>query len=154
MMRSSRRRARSIRCSSSPVSAHPGSTSSCRGARPKVHLKAAGRPIARADRESPVDCVEVCQMFEGATAAIVTPFRGGQLDGPALRAVTRHLLAGGIDGIVVVGSTGEGATLTPEERRRALELVLEEAKGRAFVIAGTGTNATDSTIQLTRSAKE
>ncbi|HWN83003.1 MAG TPA: 4-hydroxy-tetrahydrodipicolinate synthase [Candidatus Udaeobacter sp.] len=93
-------------------------------------------------------------MFEGATAAIVTPFRGGQLDGPALRAVTRHLLAGGIDGIVVVGSTGEGATLTPEERRRALELVLEEAKGRAFVIAGTGTNATDSTIQLTRSAKE
>jgi 4-hydroxy-tetrahydrodipicolinate synthase len=55
---------------------------------------------------------------------------------------------------VVVGSTGEGATLTPEERQRALELVLEEAKGRAFVIAGTGTNATDSTIQLTRSAKE
>jgi 4-hydroxy-tetrahydrodipicolinate synthase len=93
-------------------------------------------------------------MFEGATCAIVTPFRNGQVDGPALRGLTRHLLAGGIDGIVVVGSTGEGATLTPEERLRALELVLEEAKGRAFVIAGTGTNATDSTIQLTRSAKE
>jgi 4-hydroxy-tetrahydrodipicolinate synthase len=93
-------------------------------------------------------------MFEGATCAIVTPFRSGQVDGPALRGLTRHLLAGGIDGIVVVGSTGEGATLTPEERQRALELVLEEAKGRAFVIAGTGTNATDSTIQLTRSAKD
>jgi 4-hydroxy-tetrahydrodipicolinate synthase len=93
-------------------------------------------------------------MFEGATAAIVTPFRAGQVDWPALRTITRHLLQGGLDGIVVVGSTGEGATLSAEERRRVLEVVIEEAHGRAFVIAGTGTNATDSTIQLTRSAKE
>jgi 4-hydroxy-tetrahydrodipicolinate synthase len=76
------------------------------------------------------------------------------VDWPALRVLTRHLVAGGLDGIVVVGSTGEGATLTAEERRKALETVLDEAHGRAFVIAGTGTNATDSTIQLTRSAKE
>jgi 4-hydroxy-tetrahydrodipicolinate synthase len=93
-------------------------------------------------------------MFEGATAAVVTPFRAGQVDWPALRALTRHLITGGLDGIVVLGSTGEGATLSADERRRALETVLEEAKGRVFVIAGTGTNATDSTIQLTRSAKE
>ena len=93
-------------------------------------------------------------MFEGATAAVVTPFRAGQVDWPALRALTRHLIAGGLDGIVVLGSTGEGATLSADERRRALETVLDQAKGRVFVIAGTGTNATDSTIQLTRSAKE
>jgi 4-hydroxy-tetrahydrodipicolinate synthase len=93
-------------------------------------------------------------MFEGAIAAIVTPFKSGQVDWPALRQVTRHLLLGRIDGIVVVGSTGEGATLNAEERRRILEVVLEEAQGRAFVIAGTGTNATASTIELTRDAKE
>ena len=93
-------------------------------------------------------------MFEGAIAAIVTPFTSGQVDWPALRQITRHLLAGRLDGIVVLGSTGEGATCSAEERRRILEVVLEEAKGRAFVIAGTGTNATDSTIQLTRDAKE
>src|SRR5688572_27691262 len=93
-------------------------------------------------------------MFEGATAAMVTPFSGGQVDWPALRQITRHLLLGKLDGIVVVGSTGEGATLSAEERRRILEVVLEEAKGRALVIAGTGTNDTSSTIQLTRDAKE
>jgi 4-hydroxy-tetrahydrodipicolinate synthase len=93
-------------------------------------------------------------MFEGATAAIVTPFRDGQVDWPALKAITRHLLAGKLDGIVVVGSTGEGATLSAEERRRVLETVLDEASGRCFVVSGTGTNATASTIELTRTAKE
>lgn len=92
-------------------------------------------------------------MFEGASAAIVTPFRGGAVDVPALRSLARHLVAGRLDGIVVVGSTGEGATLTPEERRRVMEVVLEEAGGRAFVVAGTGTNSTEQSIQLSRDAR-
>jgi 4-hydroxy-tetrahydrodipicolinate synthase len=93
-------------------------------------------------------------MFEGATAAIVTPFRAGALDLDALRALTRHLVNAGIDGIVAIGSTGEGATLSLEERRKVLEAVLAEAAGRAFVVAGTGTNSTDQTIQLSRAARE
>ena len=93
-------------------------------------------------------------MFEGASAAVVTPFRDGVVDLSALRGLTRHLVEGELDGIVVVGSTGEGATLTPEERRRVLEVVLDEVAGRAFVVAGTGTNATEQTIQLSRDAQE
>jgi 4-hydroxy-tetrahydrodipicolinate synthase len=92
-------------------------------------------------------------MFEGASAAIVTPFRGGAVDVPALRSLARQLVAGGLDGIVVVGSTGEGATLTPEERRRVMDVVLEAAGGRAFVVAGTGTNSTEQSIQLSRDAR-
>jgi 4-hydroxy-tetrahydrodipicolinate synthase len=92
-------------------------------------------------------------MFEGASAAVVTPFRDGRVDLSALRGVTRHLVKGELDGIVVVGSTGEGATLTPEERRRVLEVVLDEVGGHAFVVAGTGTNATEQTIQLSREAE-
>jgi 4-hydroxy-tetrahydrodipicolinate synthase len=93
-------------------------------------------------------------MFEGATAAIVTPFRAGVLDLEAIRALTRHLVDAGIDGIVALGSTGEAATLSLEERRKVLETVLAEAAGGAFVIAGTGTNSTDQTIQLSRAARE
>ena len=93
-------------------------------------------------------------MFEGASCAIVTPFRNGAVDYEALRGLARHLVAGGLDGLVVIGSTGEGATLLPEEKRRALEVVLAEAKGRAFVVAGTGTNSTQQTIELSRAARE
>jgi 4-hydroxy-tetrahydrodipicolinate synthase len=93
-------------------------------------------------------------MFEGASCAIVTPFKNGAVDGEALRSLARHLVAGGLDGLVVIGSTGEGATLTPDEKRRALEIVLAEARGRAFVVAGTGTNSTQQTVELSRAARE
>lgn len=93
-------------------------------------------------------------MFEGASVAIVTPFRGGTLDVRALRGLVRHVVDAGIDGIVAIGSTGEGATLSAEERRKVLEVVVAEAAGGAFVVAGTGTNSTEQTIQLSRTARE
>jgi 4-hydroxy-tetrahydrodipicolinate synthase len=92
-------------------------------------------------------------MFKGMWVALVTPFQAGALDEPALRRVTRHVLAGGADGLVPVGSTGEAATMNDRERLRVLEVVLEEAAGRVPVMPGTGTNCTETTVALTRAAK-
>jgi 4-hydroxy-tetrahydrodipicolinate synthase len=93
-------------------------------------------------------------MFTGASAALVTPFRNGEVDLEAVRRLTAHLIDGGLDGIVPVGCTGEAATLTLDERRRILETVLDEVRGRAFVLAGTGSNSTAVTVETTRMAEE
>jgi 4-hydroxy-tetrahydrodipicolinate synthase len=92
-------------------------------------------------------------MFKGMWVALVTPFKGGAIDEPALRALTRHLLAGGADGLVPVGSTGEASTMNEAERTRVLEIVLEEAGGKVPVMPGTGTNCTETTVALTRAAR-
>jgi len=91
-------------------------------------------------------------MFEGVSVALVTPFRGGAVDEAALRRLTAHLIEQGVHGLFPTGCTGEAATLSTEEKERVWRLVLEEARGRAFVVAGTGTNDTASTIELTRRA--
>lgn len=93
-------------------------------------------------------------MFEGVSVALVTPFREGKLDEDAYRRLVRHVLAQGVHGLVPTGSTGEAATLTDEERVRIWTLCVEESRGRAFVLAGTGTNDTRSTLHLTRLAAE
>jgi 4-hydroxy-tetrahydrodipicolinate synthase len=93
-------------------------------------------------------------MFEGVSVALVTPFRNGSVDEPAFRNLIRRLLAQGVDGIVPTGSTGEAATLTHEERRRVVRAAVEEAKGKAFVVAGTGTNDTKTSIELSIEARE
>jgi 4-hydroxy-tetrahydrodipicolinate synthase len=93
-------------------------------------------------------------MFEGLTVAMVTPFRDGRVDWEAAGRLVDHLLVGGVDGIVPVGSTGEGPTVALEERRELVRLVRRCCGTRAFVLAGTGTNDTASTIALTRAAKE
>ena len=93
-------------------------------------------------------------MFEGLTVAMVTPFRGGQLDEPATERLVDFLVASAVDGIVVAGSTGEGATLTAPERRRLYDLVKQTAGGRCALIAGTGTNDTAVSIERTREAEQ
>lgn len=93
-------------------------------------------------------------MFEGVSVAIVTPFRDGAVDEPALVRIVGHLLELGVDGIVTTGSTGEAATLTDVERRLVLSTVLRECRGRAFVIAGTGTNNTVVSVALSREARD
>jgi 4-hydroxy-tetrahydrodipicolinate synthase len=65
-----------------------------------------------------------------------------------------RLLGAGVDGFVATGSTGEAATLTVPERERVLSIVLERARGQAFVIAGTGTNDTAVSIEHTRAARK
>ncbi len=93
-------------------------------------------------------------MFEGLTVAMVTPFRGGELDLEGTERLVEHMLTGGVEGLVVSGSTGEAATCTLEERRRLWRFVREKVAGRAPVVAGTGTNSTAESIQNTRFAEE
>jgi 4-hydroxy-tetrahydrodipicolinate synthase len=92
--------------------------------------------------------------FEGSIVAIVTPFRDGEIDLEAFLSLVEWHVASGTKGIVVAGTTGESATLHPEEREVLCRRALEAAKGRVPVIAGTGTNATWSTVQLTRAAAQ
>ena len=93
-------------------------------------------------------------MFEGLSVAMVTPFRKGTVDWDATERLVEHMVTGGVQGLVVSGSTGEAATCTVEERRELWRFVRERARGRAWVVAGTGTNNTADSIALTRMAEE
>ena len=92
-------------------------------------------------------------MFEGVFTALVTPFRDGEVDEPALRELVELQVAAGVDGVVPCGSTGEAATLTHAEHGRVVEIVVEAARRRIQVLAGTGSNNTRESIELTRHAK-
>jgi 4-hydroxy-tetrahydrodipicolinate synthase len=92
--------------------------------------------------------------LRGSMVALVTPFRNGALDEPALRALVKWQLASGTDGLVPGGTTGEGVTLTAEEAVRVTRICVEEARGSVPVIAGCGTNSTRATIENVRRAKE
>src|ERR1051326_8613201 len=85
---------------------------------------------------------------------MITPFRDGQVDEPALRSLVRFHLKNGTDGLVPCGTTGESVTMTEEEQLRVIEVVVEEVNGKIPVIAGTGTNSTSKTIKLTKHAQE
>jgi 4-hydroxy-tetrahydrodipicolinate synthase len=91
-------------------------------------------------------------MFKGTYTAIVTPFRDGKIDEPALRQIIEMQVKGGVDGIVPVGTTGESPTLDYEEHARVIELSVKFARGRTKVIAGTGGNSTSEAIYLTERA--
>jgi 4-hydroxy-tetrahydrodipicolinate synthase len=92
-------------------------------------------------------------LFRGVLPALVTPFRGGAVDEEAFVALVERQIAGGVHGLVPVGTTGETATLSHEEHRRVVELCVETARGRVPVIAGAGSNSTDEAIELVRHAK-
>ena len=93
-------------------------------------------------------------MFDGFTVAMVTPFKGGQLDLDATARLMDFMITGGVEGLVVSGSTGEAATTTLEERRVLWAFVKQQARGRVPIVAGTGTNSTAESIALTRLAEE
>src|SRR3989338_4259025 len=93
-------------------------------------------------------------MFEGSIVALVTPFKDGKVDETKLRALVEFHVKNGTSGIVPCGTTGESATLTMEEHERVIEIVIETAKKRVFVIAGTGSNNTVEAIRLTKHAEK
>jgi 4-hydroxy-tetrahydrodipicolinate synthase len=93
-------------------------------------------------------------MFQGSIVALVTPFRGGKVDEPTLKKLVEMHVAQGTDGIVPCGTTGESPTLSHDEHKRVVEIVVEAAAGRLNVIAGTGSNATSEAIELTAHAKK
>ena len=87
--------------------------------------------------------------------AIVTPFReDGSVDYEQFKALARHLVENGSDGIVVAGTTGESPTLTDDERLALFEAAVDELHGEATVVAGTGTYSTAHSVHLTERAHE
>lgn len=92
-------------------------------------------------------------MFRGSFTALITPFRSGQLDEAALKAVIEHQIANGTHGLVPAGTTGESPTMSHAEHRRVIEITVETAAGRVPVIAGTGSNNTIEAIELHKFAK-
>lgn len=93
-------------------------------------------------------------MFKGSIVAIVTPFRDGRLDEKAFGDLIEWHIASGTDAIVPCGTTGESATLDYEEHYRVIEVTVKTVNRRVPVIAGTGANATDETIMITKKARE
>lgn len=93
-------------------------------------------------------------MFEGLSVAMVTPFRRGEVDHDGAARLVDFMIEGGVECLVVSGSTGEAATCTVEERRVLWRFVRERVRGRIPVVAGTGTNNTAESITLTRMAEE
>ncbi len=93
-------------------------------------------------------------MFSGSMAALITPFRDGQIDVEAFERLVEFQIANGTAVLVPCGSTGESATLTHAEHVELVRLTVKFAQGRVPVIAGTGSNATQEAISLTRAAEE
>ncbi len=91
--------------------------------------------------------------FGGSMVALATPFADDAIDWKAFGAMIERQIAGGSSALVPCGSSGEAATLTHEEHSEVVRFVVEQARGRVPVIAGTGSNATAEAIRLTREAK-
>ena len=92
--------------------------------------------------------------FQGSMTALVTPFRDGRIDEEAFRALVSWQIAEGTKGLIPVGTTGESPTLSHAEHHRVVELCIQEAKGRAAVIAGAGSNNTAEAIDLAKHAEK
>jgi 4-hydroxy-tetrahydrodipicolinate synthase len=91
--------------------------------------------------------------LQGVYTALVTPFSNGQVDYAKLRELVERQIAGGVDGIVPVGTTGESPTLTYNEHQKVIEEVIKTADKRCTIIAGTGANSTAEAIEMTKHAK-
>ncbi len=92
--------------------------------------------------------------FTGAGVALVTPFDESGVNERVLRELVRFHHREGTDALVVCGSTGEAAAMTPAEQRRAIEVVVDENAGRLPVIAGCGGSDTARVVELARQARE
>jgi 4-hydroxy-tetrahydrodipicolinate synthase len=92
--------------------------------------------------------------LKGIYTALVTPFAGYEVDEEALKRLVAFQLEGGVDGIVSCGSTGESSTLSFEEHALVVELTIKYVNGAVPVVAGTGSNSTKETIELTEAAKK
>jgi 4-hydroxy-tetrahydrodipicolinate synthase len=92
--------------------------------------------------------------FKGSITALVTPFKDGKVDEKAFRAHVAWQIENGTHGFVPVGTTGESPTLSHDEHKAVVKACIAEAKGKAFVIAGAGSNATAEAIDLAKSGEK
>ena len=93
-------------------------------------------------------------MFQGTYTALVTPFREGVLDLSAFEKLIEAQIAGGVTGLIAVGTTGESPTLSSEEKKQLIRSTVEISKRRTQVLAGTGTNCTRDAIAATQAAEK
>lgn len=93
-------------------------------------------------------------MFKGSMVALVTPFRSGTFDEKSFVNLIEWHMTSGTHAIVPCGTTGESATLDYEEHYRVIEVAVKAVNKRVPVIAGTGANATDETIMITKRAQK
>src|SRR4030088_2346236 len=92
--------------------------------------------------------------FKGSFTALLTPFRNGALDEQAFRQLVEWQIAEGTNGLVPVGTTGEGPTLSHDEHKQVVEWCIETVNGRVPVVAGAGSNSTKEAIELSRHAEK
>ena len=91
--------------------------------------------------------------LQGTITALVTPFdKSGAVDYGKLRALVEEQVAGGVEGICSVGTSGESPTLSHEEHHKVIEKTIEFAAGKVRIIAGTGANSTSEAVSLTEAA--
>ena len=93
------------------------------------------------------------QIFQGSFVAMVTPFRNGKVDEAKLRELVEFHITNGTDGLIPCGTTGEAPSLGHDEHHRVVELVIEAARGRIRVVAGTGSYSTSDAIEMTKHAE-
>lgn len=93
-------------------------------------------------------------IFRGTATALITPFRRGKPDLQAFSNLIEAQLAAGVEGLVVLGTTGEAATMSDDDKTAVLKQALAVAKGKTALIAGTGCNCTARTVERTRTAFE
>ena len=96
-------------------------------------------------------------LFTGCATALITPFRGGRIDKSAYLRLLQEQIEGGVDALVVAGTTGESPTLTDDEKKWLFTITVEEVvtSGRQIpVIAGTGSNNTRRAVELSRMAAD
>ncbi len=89
-------------------------------------------------------------VFRGAATALITPLNAGGVDYEAFGKLIDWQIAQGIDGLVIAGTTGEGATLTYQEHEECIRFAVERAAGRVPIIAGSGSNDTNRAITLSK----
>lgn len=85
--------------------------------------------------------------MKGTFTALITPFQKGRVDEEGLLLLIERQIAAGITGLVLLGTTGEHPTLTPEERKRVISLAVLHAKGRLLLLVGAGCNCTENTLK-------
>lgn len=96
----------------------------------------------------------MAHLFTGTGVAVTTPFSNNEVDYDSFKLHIEFLINNNIQCLVINGTTGEGSTLTRIEKKRLLEIAVETASGRVPVIAGTGSNSTEASIEASKDAKD
>ena len=97
---------------------------------------------------------DILSVFKGAATALITPFKDGKIDYVAMGRLIEWQIAKGIDALVVCGTTGEASTLSEREKIQLVRFAVDLVKGRVPVLAGTGSNSTKRTAELSKEMED